>query len=154
MASRRLFPAILTVLVLTGIQTAGAAAALYRNKVRWKNSSGQELVMTFEELRRGDRTSTVTVGFNAAASTASVAGPMFIMRGLYDIATSRGATYFIKLKEWEMSDGSRENFLIGFSRSKRVDPRKYFHLKRALPKSEEYQFTSVKDFDLVFKDRQ
>ena len=60
-----------------------AADALYHREVNQKNPGGKDLVMTFQELRRDDKTSTVKVTFVSGASVPSI---MFIVRGFYDIA--------------------------------------------------------------------
>ena len=77
---------------------------------------------------------------------------MFVVRGAFDIAKARGAAYFVKLKEWEGENGAWMS-LIGFSPDKDVDPTTYFDLKEPVPKTKEHQFFSVKDYELLFKDR-
>ena len=46
--------------------------------------------MSFEEVRRDEKTSLAKVTFVSGASVPSI---MFIVRGFYDIAKARGATY-------------------------------------------------------------
>jgi hypothetical protein len=50
---------------------------------------------------------------------------MFIVRAMYDIALERKAKYFMKLRERRAADGATV-FLVGFSESDQVEPRKYF----------------------------
>ncbi len=132
-------------LALSGV--AKAEEPLLRREVNEKNPGGKDLVMTFQEMRRDEKTSTVKTTMKSGASVPS---SMFIVRGFYDIANARGATYFIKLKDWEEPDGAWM-YLVGFSRDKGIDPAKYFGLTEPLPKSDEQQFMAVKDFDLIFK---
>jgi len=127
-----------------------AAEKLHRREVNQKNPGGKDLVMTFEELRRDEKTSTAKVKHVSGASVPSI---MFTVRGFYDIARARGATYFIKLKEWEDKDGGWM-YLVGFSRDKNVDLQKYFGLTEPLPKNDEHEFMAVKDYDLIFKGQQ
>jgi len=126
------------------------APTLYRREVNQKNPRGKDLVMTFEELRRDEKTSTVKVTFKSGASVPSI---MFIVRGFYDIARARGARYFIKLKEWEDPSGGWM-YLAGFSRDKNVEPQTYFGLTEPFPNDDEHGFMAVKDYDLVFKGQQ
>jgi hypothetical protein len=120
--------------------------ALYRSQVTNTATGGKPLVMTFQEVRRSERTSTVYVKFKSGASVPSI---MFIVRGFYDLAKSRNARYFIKLKEWGDIDGDWK-YLVGFSQSKNVDPQKHFGLREPLPKDEEHAFMAVKDCDWIF----
>jgi hypothetical protein len=138
---------LIAVLLLALGGIAEAEEALLHREVNEKNPGGKDLVMTFQEMRRDEKTSTVKTTMKSGASVPS---SMFIVRGFYDIAKARGATHFIKLKEWKDSDGA-SMYLVGFSRDKGVDPKKYFGLAEPLPKSDELQFMAVKDFDLIFK---
>src|SRR5688572_21682577 len=54
-----------------------------RREINEKNPGGKDLVMTFQELRRDEKTSTAKVTFVSGASVPSI---MFIVRGFYDIA--------------------------------------------------------------------
>jgi hypothetical protein len=130
--------------------TAKLEPVLYRNEVNETNAEGKNLTMTFEELRRDEKTSTVKVTFKSGASVPSI---MFIVRGFYDIANARHALYFANLKEWKAEDGG-SMYLVGFSSDKTVDPYQYFGLPASLPKSKSQKFMSVQDFDKIFKDQQ
>lgn len=141
---------LLVVALLSGCtakQQPPHTPTLYRNEVNQKNPEGKDLVMTFQELRRDEKTSIVKVKFESGASVPSI---MFIVRGFYDIAQARGVRYFINLKEWKDADGGRM-YLAGFSQSKYVDPKKYFGLSESFPKDDEHEFMAVKDYDLIFK---
>jgi hypothetical protein len=127
---------------ITGVTTAGE---LYHREVNEKNPGGKDIIMTFDELDRDDKTSTARVKFVSGASVPSI---MFIVRGFYDIAQERKATYFINLKEWKDKDGAWM-YLVGFSNEKNINIQEYFNLKE--PLSQEQQFMSVKDYDLIFK---
>ena len=125
-----------------------SAEALYRREVKGTNRNAQ-FTITFEETRRDEKTSTAKTKMQGYAG--SVGGSMILMRCWYDIAVEREAKYFIKLKEWKEKDGSHM-YLMGFSQDRNVDPREYFGLKEPLPKSEEYQFMSVRQFAPFFKE--
>jgi len=103
--------------------------------------------MAFEELRRDEKTSRVRVTFQSGSPVAS---SIFIMRGFYDIAQARHIPYFIKLKEWEENDDGW-TLIVGYSRDKGVDPKRYFGLSERLPKDEEHEFAAVRDLDILFK---
>jgi hypothetical protein len=128
---------------------AGDPPTLHRREVNQNNPGGKDLVMTFEELQRDEKTSTVKVTHGSGASVPSI---MFVVRGMYDIAQARGASHFILLKEWEDADGGWM-YLAGFSRDENVDLQKYFGLSEPLP-NDKQEFMAVKDYDLIFKARQ
>jgi tRNA A-37 threonylcarbamoyl transferase component Bud32 len=122
------------------------AINLVRREVREKARDGRDIVMTFEELQRDERTSTVTL---KTVGGGSVGSAMFEVRGNYDIAKARGAACFINLKGWEGKDGAWI-YLTGFAPSKDVDPTTYFDLKEPLPAEKRHQFLSVKDYEPLF----
>jgi hypothetical protein len=105
------------------------------------------MMMTFEELTRDEKTSTVKV---TRSSGTSVPSAMFVLRGCYDIALARNAPYFINLKEWEAEDGSWM-YLVGFSNDSSVDVARHFKLSEPLAKTN--RFLAVKDYDLIFKNQ-
>ncbi len=125
-----------------------AVAPLHRREVNLKDPGGKDLIMTFEELSREERTSTATIQH---LSGGSVGSSMFVIRGFFDIARARGAAYFIQLKSWEDEDG-RLIFLVGFSDNKDIDPQEYFGLEEPIPEGPEHVFLAVKDCEFVFKD--
>ena len=132
------------ILVLTLGTPGEPADILHRREVKQVNPGGKDLRMSFEEVRRDDKTSLAKVTF---VSGASVPASMFIVRGFYDIAKARGATHFIKLKEWRGQDDSWM-YLVGFSNSKDIVPKEYFKLAESV----EANFMAVSDFDPLFKE--
>jgi hypothetical protein len=133
----------------TPLPNQPANAQLHRREVNQKNPGGKDLIMTFEELSRDEKTSTATV---KRVSGASVPSAMFVLRGAYDIARARGAAYFINLKEWEAEDGARM-YLVGFAPDKNVNPQEYFGLKEPLADDPTHQFFAVKVYERIFKDQ-
>lgn len=81
------------------------------------------------ELERNANTSKLRLTYKKMES--SVGSSMFIMLAFYEVAKSRGMEYFINLKEWEDSDGSRL-YIGGFTNTKDADIRKEFGDKYAL----------------------
>ena len=132
------------IFVLTLGTPGEPADTLHRREVKQVNPGGKDLRMSFEEVRREDKTSLAKVTF---VSGASVPASMFIVRGFYDIAKARGATHFIKLKEWRGQDDSWM-YLVGFSNSKDIVPKEYFKLAESV----EANFMAVSDFDPLFKE--
>lgn len=90
-------------LLAVSIQSALAAGDLYHREVNQKNPGGKDLVLTFQELKHDQKTSTIKVTMTSGASVPSA---MFIMRGFYDLALARKAEHFIKLSEKEEKNGS------------------------------------------------
>jgi hypothetical protein len=133
---------VIFVLVTTLGSPAEAADTLYRRDIKQVNPGGKDLIMSFEEVRRDEKTSLAKVTFVSGASVPSI---MFIVRGFYDIAKARGATYFINLREWKAEDDSWM-YLVGFSNSKDIVPEEYFKLGD----SAEPKFMAVSDFDVLF----
>lgn len=132
------------------MQSAHASDKLYHREVNEKNPGGKNLVMTFEETKREEKTSTVKV---TMASGGSVPSAMFLMRCVYDIANIRKMKYLIKLSEKEGEDGSW-TYVFGFSNDTKVNTQKHFGLKVPLPDDEGYKFMAVKDLDMIFKGKQ
>jgi hypothetical protein len=117
--------------------------------VNQKDPDGKDIVMTFEELRRDEKTSTATV---KTVGGGSVDSAMFVTRGAYDIAKARGAAWFINLKEWEAEGGARM-YLIGFSQDKDINAKEYFGLKEPLPDDPKHRFSPVSAYERIFKDQ-
>ena len=134
---------VLTVLLAMQGNNVAAGDVLLKREVNQKNPGGKDLVISIEEMRRDERVSLVKVTF---VSGASVPSSMFIVRCFYDIARVRGATHFLKLKEWQTKEGSRM-LLVGFSKSNSVNPKEYFNLSE----STDQKFMAVSDFDPLFK---
>ena len=125
------------------------ATKLHRREVTQKDPEGKDLVMTFKELQRDEKTSIAMVKFVGGGSVIS---SMFVARGAYDIAKARGAAYFVNLKEWEGENGARM-YLIGFAPGKDVNPQEYFGLKEPLPDDPKHRFFPVGIYERVFIDR-
>ena len=140
---RNLLVLTLSLVIILG-SPAAAADTLYRRDVKQANPGGKDLIMSFQEIRRDEKTSLAKVTF---VSGASVPVSMFIVRGFYDIAKARGSTHFIKLREWKAEDESWM-YLVGFSNSKDIVPQEYFKVD---DESVGDKFMAVSDFDLLFK---
>jgi hypothetical protein len=141
-------PIVLVVIVAAfagSFVTDANAEMLYRRQVDQRNPGGKDLIMSAEELRRDPKISEIKVIFRSGASVPS---SMFIVRAMYDIALERKAKYFVKLRERRAADGATI-FLVGFSASDQVDPRKYFGLPDIEPAPE---FMSVEMYRSLFGD--
>lgn len=144
---------IVFILLTTALTSyAQAADALYHREVNEKNPGGIDLKMNVQELSRDEKTSTVKVTTVSGSPMPTI---MVISRAFYDIARARGAKYFCNLKEWDDKKGARM-YLVGFSNDKNVNLIKYFKLTEPLSKPDDndtndHEFLSVKDFDLIFK---
>jgi len=145
-ARRRIAVASALLLAALARPAMSAAGALYRADVDQRNPGGKDLVMAFEEVARGARTSQVRVVYTSGAS---VPASMFIMHGICAIARARGSAWFIKLREWRGADGAWM-MLVGFADDPAVDPQAYFGLAEKLPASGEHAFMSVARFDALF----
>ena len=124
-----------------------APAPLIRREERGKTRDGRDFAMTFEELQRDEKTSTVRV---KTVNGGSVGSAMFEVRGNWDIAKARGAAYFINLKSWQGENGQWMS-LTGFAQDKDVDPKTYFDLKEPLPADKRLIFLSVAAYERLFK---
>jgi hypothetical protein len=140
---------VVVVAVWLSSLVAAADSNLYVSDVNEANPGGKDLIMRFEELERGERTSTAKLTFTSGASVASA---MFIQRGFYEIAKGRGAKFYITLREWDADDGTRM-YLIGFSDSDAVDPKAYFGLSESLPDEPRYHLSSVEDLEWFYEGR-
>ncbi len=69
---------------------------------------------------------------------------MFVVHGMWEIARTRNAAYFINLKEWTAADG-KWLYKIGFADSDQVDVKQYFGESPPEPK-----FSSVKEYAEIF----
>lgn len=126
--------------------SSAIADGLIKREVNQVNPGGKNLIISFAEVRRDEKVSTARVVF---VSGASVPSSMFIMRGFYEIARARGATHFIKLKEWRAEDGNTM-FLVGFANSGNINAMEYFNLSEPI----DVKFMAVSNLDLMFKDHQ
>lgn len=123
-----------------------APAPLIRREVNGETSDRRSIKMTFEELQRDEKTSTVMV---KTVNGGSVGSAMFEVRGNWDIAKARGAAYFINLKSWQGENGEQMS-LIGFAPDKNVDLKTYFDLKEPLPPDKRLLFLSVSAYERLF----
>lgn len=106
--------------------------------------------MKITEIERKDNISILR--FSCVKMGSSVGTSMFIARGFYEVAKSRGAEYFINLKEWDDKKGGRI-FIAGFTNTKDVDLKKEF--------GDEYSYNnefrqkriwlSVSQFKMIFE---
>jgi hypothetical protein len=144
---RQAIVALIFTFLLCG--SATPADQLVHREVNQKNPAGKDLIMTFREVSRDERTSLAKVTFRSGASVPS---SMFVARGFYDIAKARGAKYFINLKEWDGPDGDRM-YLVGISNDRNVSIPQYFKLNEA-PAPDQPEFLSVDEFARVFGGRQ
>lgn len=139
-----------------------AEAPLYRRELTDQNLAGKEVKWKFEETKHEENTSTakltVLSGIPCAKLTdlsappAATQPPMLVQRAAYDMAVAREKGYFIKLSEKREEDGSY-TFLFGFSNDPNADPVAYYQLKEPLPKDDAYRFQSVKQLEMLFKER-
>ena len=93
------------------------------------DSGDTNCLMRIEEIERDANTSKLRLTYKKMGS--SVGSSMFIMRGFYEVAKSRGAEYFINLKEWDDPNGGRL-YIGGFTQTKNADIRKEFGNEYAL----------------------
>jgi hypothetical protein len=124
-------------------------ADFVHREVNQKNPGGKDLIMTFREVSRDERTSLAKVTFRSGASVPS---SMFVARGFYDIAKARGAKYFINLKEWDGPDGDRM-YLVGLSNDRNVSISQYFRPNEAPSAPDQPEFLSVDEFARIFEGR-
>jgi hypothetical protein len=80
--------------------------------VRSEDYGDTNYLMRIEELERNGNVSKLKLTYEKMGS--SVGSSMFIMRGFYEVAKSRGTEYFINLKEWDDEDGGRM-YIGGFT---------------------------------------
>ena len=111
--------------------------------VNAKNKNGKDLVMSFKEEKRDDKTSLVWVKFTSGASVPS---SMFIAKGMYKISKSRNALYWINLKEWQ--DGDKRYYIVGFSNDNTIDIIKFYG--ENVDETKNLDFLSTKQFDMLW----
>jgi len=80
-------------------------------------------LMRIEEIERNAKTSKLRLTYKKMGS--SVGSSMFIMQGFYEVAKSRGAKYFVNLKEWDDPEGGHL-YIAGFTDKRRANIRKEF----------------------------
>jgi hypothetical protein len=139
--------ALAVLIVSVSLAAATAADQLIRREVNQNNPGGKDLVMTFEELRRDEKTSLAKVVHRSGASVASA---MFVVRGFYDVSKARGFKYFVNLKEWDAPEGGRM-YLVGFSNDKNVSIPTYFGFSEPPSVPDRHQFLAVEDYARLFE---
>lgn len=139
-----------------------AAEKLYQREMTDQNLAGKEVKWKFEETKHEEFTSTAKLTVLSGIPSAKLTDlnapppatqpPMLVQRAAYDMAVARKMDYFIKLAEKREEDGSY-TFRFGFSNDPNADPVAYYQLKEPLPKDDAYRFQSVKQLEMLFKER-
>jgi len=127
---RFLIPVIPIVILIT-VYAGAATTPVTLVRIDSKDFGETNSLIQIEELERDANTSKLRMTHQKLGS--SVGSSMFIMRGLYEVAKSRGAEYFINLKEWDDMEGGRI-YIAGFTNTKDADLKKEF--------GEEYDYNS------------
>jgi hypothetical protein len=143
---RRLSVALICALML-GCSEDMPNDSLVHREVNQKNPGGKDLVLTFREISREERTSLAKVTYRSGASVPSI---MFLVQGFYEVAKVRKAKYFINLKEWDAPDGDRM-YLVGFSNDKDVSIQEYFRFNEPPSIPDRHEFLSVKEYAKIFE---
>lgn len=106
--------------------------------------------MRIEEVARSTNTSQLRLTYKKMGS--SVGSSMFITQGFYAVAKSRGAEYFINLKEWDAPDGGRL-YIGGFTHTKNADIHKEFGNEYSLTNDygQSRGYMSVSDLSNLFE---
>lgn len=140
-----------------------SAIILLRAAIAWASTNATSLVvvdtadsgdtnflMRIEEIERNANTSKLRLTYKKMGS--SVGSSLFITRGFYEVAKSRGTEYFINLKEWDAPDGGRL-YIGGFTHTKNADIRKEFGNEYALTNdySQSRGYMSVSEMSRLFE---
>jgi len=135
---------------------------LYRRDLTDQNLAGKEVKWKFEETKHEENTSTAKLTVLSGIPSGQPTGlytppaiqqpPLLVQRAAYDMAVARKMDYFIKLSEKREEDGSY-TIRFGFSNDPNADPVAYYQLKEPLPKDDAYRFQSVKQLEMLFKER-
>lgn len=119
---KSLIPSIVVAILIAG--HAGAATnALPLVQIDSRDFGDTNCLMRLVEIERGTNTSKLRLTYQKLGS--SVGSSMFVMRGFYEVAKSRGVEYFVNLKEWDDEQGGRI-FVAGFTNAKDADLKKEF----------------------------
>ena len=160
---RKPLPCLLFAAVLiASALPAQAEEKLYRRELTDQNLAGKEVRWKFEETKHDTLTSTAKLTVLSGIPSGKPTGlytppaiqqpPMLVQRAAYDMAVAREMAYFIKLSEKREEDGSY-TFRFGFSNDPNADPVAYYQLKEPLPKDDAHRFQSVKQLEMLFKER-
>lgn len=154
--------AILAAAFAASALPALAEEKLYHRELTDQNMAGKEVKWKFEETKHEELTSTAKLTVLSGIPSGKPTGlytppaiqqpPMLVQRAVYDMAVARGMAYFIKLSENQENVGSY-TFRFGFSNDPNADPVAYYKLKEPLPKDHAYRFQSVKQLEILFKER-
>lgn len=109
------------VLVTGSARAAIAPATLVQ--IDSKDFGDTNSLIKIVELERNTNTSKLRMTSQKMGS--SVGSSMLIMRGFFQVAKSRGADYFVNLKEWDDQEGGRIH-IAGFTNTKDADLKKEF----------------------------
>jgi hypothetical protein len=143
----KIFISLFLALLFTS-QSFANDSKLIELTVNSKNKDGKDLVMTFKEEKRADKSSLVSVKYTSGASVPS---SMFIAKGMYKIAKSRNALYFVNLKEWKAENGKRY-YIIGFSNNGTIDIESFF--SDVVDKTKKPLLISARQFELLWGNEQ
>ena len=113
----------------------------------------KEYLMKITELERDGNMSTLKLFYMKMGS--SVGSSMFIMRGFYEVAKSRGTEYFTNLKEWDDENGDRI-YIGGFTNKKNPDIQTEFgkQFSNSNEFGQERIFMSVSQCDLLWGNKE
>ena len=128
-------------LSVSGATVGARASDLYVLETDESSGSGKPLRMRFEEIEHAPRYSIVQVTHDSGASVPSV---MFIVRGMWEMARQRGASFFIKLSE-RTTPEDKWLYKVGFADNDQIDVHSYFGESPTDPK-----FLSVRQYDSIF----
>jgi membrane-associated protease RseP (regulator of RpoE activity) len=119
---RFLLPVFAIVILIT-VYAGAATTPVALVRIDSKDFGDTNSLIQIEELERDAKTSKLRMTHQKMGS--SVGSSMFIMRGFYEVAKSRGAEYFINLKEWDDKEGGRI-YIAGFTNTKDADLKQEF----------------------------
>ena len=119
---RFLLPVFAIVILIT-VYAGAATTPVSLVQIDSKDFGDTNSLIQIEELERDAKTSKLRMTHQKMGS--SVGSSMFIMRGFYEVAKSRGAEYFINLNERDDKEGGRI-YIAGFTNTKDADLKQEF----------------------------
>ena len=144
------YPVTIAAFLLLGLSTAVTATNVTSLVVVDSADFGDTNThMRIEEIERNGNTSKLRLTYEMMGS--SVGSSMFIMRGFYEVAKSRGTEYFINLKEWDdPNDGYC--YIAGFTNTKDADIKKEFGAEYELENKygQDRGYMSVSDCNMIW----
>jgi hypothetical protein len=144
------YPITITSILLLGLSTVLAATNATSLVVVDSSDFGDTNThMRIEEIERNENTSKLRLTYEKMGS--SVGSSMFIMRGFYEVAKSRGTEYFINLKEWDDPNGGH-CYIAGFTNTKDADIKKEFGAEYELVNKygQDIGYMSVSDCNMIW----